>query len=299
MRVVVLGAAGQLGVDLVREALKRRHRVLALTKRDLDITDTRAVTARIGQLRPDAVLNAAAYNDVDRAEREHDRAMGVNAYGARNVAIASALVGAVLVHYSTDMVFRGDGNTPYTELDKPDPACKYGVSKLTGETIVRMCCPAHYVLRVAALFGPPGRFTRRGNFAETVLRRCREGASLRVVADRVVSPTFGPALAARSLDILETEPPRGIYHLAGGVAVSWHAFAVRLARAAGAPASAVTPIPAVEYPTVAPRPAYSALSNGRIEDVGIRPMPALDDSVRQYLERRSAERPDPLGALSL
>ncbi|MDE0102260.1 MAG: dTDP-4-dehydrorhamnose reductase [Bryobacterales bacterium] len=299
MRTAILGAGGQLGVDLAREACKRGHIVLALTRRQLDVTDGPAVLRRLRSFRPDAVFNAAAYNHVDQAEREPWAAKNVNALGVRNVADACAGACSVLIHYSTDLVFSGKATAPYSESDQPCPSSVYGKSKLAGERVARDRCPSHYVLRVAALFGPAGRFTRRGNFAEMVLAKCRKGQSLRIVRDRFVSPTFGPSLAVRSLDILQAEIPYGLYHLAGGEAVSWYDFAVKVARASGAPSGAVEAIVADEHRTAAPRPPYSALSNRRIESLGIRPMPRLDIAVRRYLNLRHTEVREPLAALGL
>lgn len=299
MRALVLGARGQLGVDLAREACRRGHDVQALTRSQLDITDAAAVESAIRAFRPGAVFNAAAYNQVDRAESEPWAAMAVNAAGVRNVALACRTAKAVLVHYSTDMVFAGDATSPYSEADPTGPKSAYGASKLAGERLARECCPSHYVLRAAAVYGPPGKFTRRGNFAELVLAKCRGGGGLGVVRDRYVSPTFGPALAARSLDAVEAGIPHGLYHLAGGEAVSWHAFAVEIAHASGAQGGVVRPIGADQYPAAAQRPRYAALSNRRIEVAGIRRMPALAEAVRLYVDRRAEEPRDPLADLSL
>ena len=299
MRTAILGAGGQLGVDLAREACKRGHIVLALTRRQLDVTDGPAVLRKLRSFRPDAVFNAAAYNHVDQAEREPWAAKSVNALGVRNVADACAGTCSVLIHYSTDMVFSGEATAPYSELDRPCPRSVYGKSKLAGEKAARDRCPSHYVLRVAAVFGPAARFTRRGNFAEMVLTNCAEGHSLRIVRDRFVSPTYGPSLAVRSFDLLQARVPYGLYHLAGGEAVTWYGFALKVARASGAPSGAVEAIVADEYPTAAPRPRYSALSNRRIESFGIRPMPTLDTAVHRYVNLRNTEVREPLAALGL
>ncbi len=199
MRTILFGAGGQLGVDLARLCRKRGHRLLALRRSQLDITDDSAIRQRIARHRPDCVINAAAYNQVDQAEGDIETALRVNALAVRNIAAACGEVGAVLVHYSTDYVFDGEKGSPYKETDDAAPQSVYGLSKLMGETFVEVHCPSHYVLRVAGVFGPPGRHTERGNFAEFVLRKCAEGAPLRIVDDQVATPTFGPALAARTL----------------------------------------------------------------------------------------------------
>ena len=289
MRTILFGAGGQLGVDLARLCRKRGHRLLALRRSQLDITDEPAIRQRIARHKPDCVINAAAYNQVDQAESDIDTALRVNALAVRNIAAACGEVGAVMVHYSTDYVFDGEKGSPYTETDVPAPQSVYGVSKLAGETFVQAHCPSHYVLRVAGVFGPPGRHTKRGNFAEFVLRKCADGAPLRIVDDQVATPTFGPALAARTLDAIERKIPFGLYHLAGGEPVSWYEFArkiVHLARCA----SDLEPIGRTRHQAKARRPRYSALSNAKVEATGIVRMPSLDDAIADYLTLRKRER---------
>ena len=288
--MILFGAGGQLGVDLARQCRKRGHTLVALRRSQVDITDETAVRQRIERHEPSCVINAAAYNRVDDAESDVGTAMRVNAIAVRGMAVACARAGAVLVHYSTDHVFDGDKESPYTETDIPAPRSVYGVSKLAGEMFARAFCPAHYVLRVAGVYGPPGRFTRRGNFAEFVLRHCSAAAPLRIVDDQFATPTFGTALAARSLDVIERKIPFGLYHLAGGEPVSWHGFARMIACSAHCSAE-LQPIGRAQYWAGAPRPRYAALSNAAIEAAGIEPMPGLEAAVAEYLTLRKRERP--------
>ena len=290
MRAILIGAGGQLGIDLARECRKRGHSVLALRRSQLDIADAARVQRRITRHRPDYVINAAAYNKVDQAESEPETAMRINGAAVRAVASACEQAGATMLHYSTDYVFSGSKKSPYTEDDLPAPQSVYGVSKLVGEMFVRSCCASHYVLRVGGVYGPPGRYTSHGNFPEWILRKCKEGAPLKIVEDHFATPTFGPALAARSLDILERRIPFGVYHLAGGEAVSWYDFARKILSAARCPVQ-LDPTNRHEYKTRAPRPLYAVLSNARIEAAGIAPMPGLDQCLREYLDLREQERP--------
>ena len=293
MRTILLGAGGQLGVDLARLCRKRGHTLLALPRSQLDITDEPATRRRIARHNPDCVINAAAYNEVDRAESDVRTAMRVNALAVRNIAVACAGAGAVLVHYSTDYVFSGEKGSPYRETDAPAPQSVYGVSKLAGETFAQAHCPAHYVLRVGGVFGPPGRHTKRGNFAEFVLRKGASGAPLRIVDDQIATPTFGPALAARTLDAIEREIPFGLYHLAGGEPVSWYEFARKIARLARC-AAELEPIDRTRYQGKAPRPRCAALSNAKVEAAGIAKMPSLDAAIAEYLTLRERERGEAL-----
>ena len=289
MRTILFGAGGQLGVDLARLCRKRGHTLLALARSQLDITDEAAIRQRIARHKPDCVINAAAYNQVDRAEGDIDTALRVNALAVRNIAAACGEVGAVMVHYSTDYVFDGEKGSPYTETDVPAPQSVYGVSKLAGETFAQAHCPSHYVLRVAGVFGPPGRHTKRGNFAEFVLRKCADGAPLRIVDDQVATPTFGPALAARTLDAIERKIPFGLYHLAGGEPVSWYEFARKIVHLAHC-ACDLEPIGRTLHQAKARRPRYSALSNAKVEATGLVSMPSLDDAIADYLALRKRER---------
>ena len=290
MRTILFGAGGQLGVDLARQCRKRGHTLLALRRSQFDIADESAIRQRIARHKPDCVINAAAYNRVDHAETDAGTAMRVNAIAVHSMAVACAEVGAVLVHYSTDHIFSGDKDSPYTELDAAAPQSVYGVSKLAGEMFARAFCPSHYVLRVAGVFGPPGRFTNRGNFAEFVLRKCAEGTPLRIVDDQFATPTFGTALASRSLDVIERQIPFGVYHLAGGEPVSWFEFARKIACLARCPAQ-LEQISRTQYQASARRPRYAALSNAAVESAGIAPMPSLDAAIADYLTLRKRERP--------
>ncbi len=283
--MIVIGAEGQLGHELVRESRNRGHRVRSWGRAQLDVTDAAAVGRRIGEERLDWVLNAAAYNDVDGAEESPGDAMAVNALGVRAVALACRAAGATLLHFSTDYVFGGRKAGVYSEADLPRPLSAYGVSKLAGECFARSALASHYVLRVAGVYGPAGRATRRGNFVEAVLRRCEAGRRLTVVADQFATPTFAPALARRSLAVLERGLPFGLYHLGGGERLSWHEFAARICSRLGRRCDmAAASLADSQRP--ASRPRDAALSNRLIHAAGIEPMPGVDECLRQYLELR-------------
>ena len=282
MRVILIGAGGQLGADLERECRRRGHEVHAWGRDRLDITDSGAVQRAIVPLQPDWVINAAAYNDVAGAEKRPEDALRANALGVRAIAQACDATCATLLHYSTDYVFSGDKRRPYAESDSPLPLSAYGVSKLAGELFARATVRSHYILRVAGVYGPSGRRTRRGNFVEAVLRQCAEGRPLRVVGDQFTTPTFGPAIASRSLDILERRTPFGLYHLGGGQTVSWHQFASRVCAHARPPVE-IAATALEDRSSGVRRPRHSALSNAKIEAAGIERMPSIDDCLREYL----------------
>ncbi|MDA1312618.1 MAG: dTDP-4-dehydrorhamnose reductase [Acidobacteria bacterium] len=290
MRAIILGAGGQLGYELVSDLSARGHEVVALGREQLDITNPDRVARGIKGHEPDWVINAAAYNKVDLAEKEPQVAMEVNGLAVRSLAAACGEANATFVHFSTDHVFDGTKTEPYTEADLPSPPSAYAVSKLAGEFYARIYCENLYLFRVAGVFGPAGRYTRHGNFPELILRKAREGSPLNVVEDFFVAPTYAPALAARVIDALEKKIPFGLYHIGGGVSISWYHWALKILDQTGLRAK-IQPTNHREYKTPARRPRYAGLSNAKIEAAGISPMPSLDDAVTEYLRRREKVQP--------
>ncbi len=285
MKALVLGARGQLGAELVRELAARGHQVAGLGRAELDITRADLVEQAIRLHRPQWLLNAAAYNQVDVAEKEPLAAMQANGLAVRHMAVCCRQRGVTLLHFSTDHVFDGAKTAPYTEADPPRPLSAYGVSKLAGEFYAQAYLDNCYIVRTAGVFGPAGRATNRGNFPELMLRLAAEGRPIRVVEDFFASPAYAPALAARSLDLLE-KAPGGLYHIGGGCEISWYAYALLILGEAGIRAE-VSPTNEKDYPTPARRPKYSVLSNAKMEAAGLEPMPALVEAVREYLKKRN------------
>ncbi len=249
MKVLVTGAGGQLGRAL-GPALAH-HEVVALDHASLDIADLAAVRGALGKHAPAVVVNAAAYNFVDQAEREPEAARRVNADGPRNLATAAAERGAAILHVSTDYVFDGEAARPYDERDAPNPLSAYGRSKLAGEEAVRQENPRHFVVRTAWVYAPVGR-----NFPNT-MRRLAEQGPVRVVDDQTGSPTFAPHLAL-GLSRLLASGGYGTYHMAGAGAATWHSFTVALFAALGIdrPVDRAT---TAEFPRPARRPRFAPL----------------------------------------
>jgi dTDP-4-dehydrorhamnose reductase len=284
-RAIVFGCAGQLGVELVREFRQRGYETVGWERGQVDITNAAAVENAIARFSPEVVLNAAAYNQVDVAESEPAAAFQVNALAVRNIALACRQSGARLVHYSTDYVFDGTAGRPYVETDPPHPLGAYAVSKLAGEYYARAYLDDVLIVRTSGVFGLGGLQTARGNFIELMLRLAREGKTIRVVEDHIGSPTYAPALAARTADLVE-RGITGIIHIGGGTPISWFDFA-RLIFAEAGLSPDLRPTNEREYRTPARRPRYSALSNERMESLGLAPMPPLETAVRSYLQLRS------------
>jgi dTDP-4-dehydrorhamnose reductase len=283
-RAVVFGAAGQLGVELVRELRVRQYQVNALDRAQVDITDAAAVESALAAYDAEVVFNAAAYNQVDVAEKEPQAAFQVNALAVRNLALACRQTDARLVHFSTDYVFDGAARHPYAEDDPTHPLGAYAVSKLAGELYAQAYLDRPLVVRTSGVFGPGGLATARGNFVELMLRLAGSGQPIRVVEDHVASPTFAPLLAARTIDLLE-RGQSGVFHVGGGTPISWFQFARAIFDAAGLEPMLLATNER-EYRTTARRPKYSALSNAKMERTGLEPMPPMKTMLERYFAER-------------
>jgi dTDP-4-dehydrorhamnose reductase len=283
-KVIVFGGGGQLGVELCREFEQRDWTVVRFDRQALDIADAAGVEEAVAKADAQVVVNAAAYNQVDIAEKEPLAAYQTNALAVRNLAMACRQADARLVHYSTDYVFDGAKGSPYVETDPPHPLGAYAVSKLAGELYAQAYLTHPLIIRTSGVFGPAGMFTPRGNFVEVMLRMAKANHPIRVVHDHVASPTYAPAMAARTVEMVDKKL-RGIYHLGGGEAISWYDYAKLIFELAGLPAS-VQATDEREYRTAARRPKFSALSNAKLEAAGIAPMPKFRDAVSSYLAAR-------------
>jgi dTDP-4-dehydrorhamnose reductase len=284
-KVIVFGGGGQLGVELCREFERRRWIVVRFDRQALDIADPVRVEEAVAKSDAQVVINAAAYNQVDIAEKEPLTAYQTNALAVRNLAMACRQTDARFVHYSTDYVFDGAKGSPYVESDQTHPLGAYAVSKLAGELYAQAYLADPLIIRTSGVFGPGGMFTPRGNFVEVMLRMAKANHPIRVVHDHVASPTYAPAMAARTFEMVEKNL-RGLYHLGGGEAVSWYDYAKLIFELAGlSPALQATD--EREYRTAARRPKFSALSNAKLEAAGIAPMPKFRDAVSDYLEARN------------
>ncbi len=257
MRVMVTGAGGMTGTEVVRAANERGWDCIALTRADLDITDAAAVESVVAAERPDVVINTAAYTAVDAAENEPAEAMAINCEGAGHVARATSRSGAVIIHISTDYVFDGALRRPYLPDDAPAPINVYGASKLAGEIAVRSESPRHVIVRTSWLFSHAGR-----NFVRTMLRAASGSAELKVVDDQRGRPTSSADLA-EALMTVAAEAVRdpslaGTFHFANSGSATWYDFAKAIFELKEMPAR-VRPIPTTEFRTAARRPAWSVL----------------------------------------
>jgi dTDP-4-dehydrorhamnose reductase len=283
MKYAILGAAGQLGRDLCPRLGGEVH---PLTRAQADLTRPETLHATLTALRPDVVINCAAYNFVDKAETEPEAAFAVNAWGVRALAALCRELDCVLAHFSTDYVFGLDEarRAPYAEADAPGPVSVYGLSKLAGEYLVRALCPKHFVLRTCGLYGVWGSGGKGGNFVETMLRLAGQGKPLRVVADQVCTPSYTVDVAAATAALVQTNH-YGLYHLTNAGSCSWHEFAQTIFELEGVPAN-LSAITSREYGAPARRPAYSVLAVPAFEALGLPLLRPWRAALAAYLKER-------------
>src|SRR6266851_8249285 len=281
MRIAIVGARGQLGAAVVDEC-RAAHEVLAFSHADLDVTDDRAVAAAMDRARPEAIINCAAYNDVDGAEDHPLPALALNVFAVRALARAAENHGAVLVHYSTDFVFDGFNVVPYTENDRPNPRGVYAASKLLGEWFATDA-PRPFVLRVESLFGrAPDGNPAKGSVA-SIVNAIRAGREVRAFADRTVSPTYVIDGARATRELLESSAPSGLYHCVNSGCCTWLDLAREAARILGVEARLI-PVKTADVKFRAERPQYCALSNEKLRSAGVT-MPDWRDALARYLRQ--------------
>jgi dTDP-4-dehydrorhamnose reductase len=283
MKVIVIGANGQLGSDLCRVLSAQAVTVTPFVHRELDVTDAERVETTIGSIRPDVVISTAAFHKVDECEKQPVPSFAVNAIGPWNLARACARNNAVLVHFSTDYVFDGNQRQPYSEQDLARPLSVYGVSKLAGECMISFNCPRHFTVRTCGLYGIAGSAGKGGNFVETMLKKAAEGAPLRVVNDQILTPTFTGDLAEAVSQLIRTDA-YGLYHMTAEGECSWYEFARAIFELSGLKVD-LKPVSTAEFYSPVRRPAYSVLSKAKLAGLGLR-MPHWKEGLERYLAVR-------------
>jgi dTDP-4-dehydrorhamnose reductase len=281
MRVLVFGAGGQLGRELIA-LCGDASEVIGLTRARCDVAEDGAAAAALREYRPDAVINCAAWTNVDAAETQRDEAFSANAHGPLLLAQACVASGALLCHVSTDYVFDGTATSPIAEDAPTSPLGVYGESKLAGEEAIRATAPRHQVVRTSWLYGQDGP-----NFVLTMLRLGAERAELRVVADQHGAPTWTGHLAPGLLRLVEDGTP-GTYHLTNSGETTWCDFARCIMRGAGLGAR-VEQTTTAEYGAPAPRPSYSVLDNRAWRALGMAPLPSWEEGLHAYLHERGVD----------
>lgn len=277
MKVLVTGAKGQLGHDVVKELESRGLEAVGVGSAEMDIRDRDKVEAVITGTAPDAVIHCAAYTAVDAAEDDQEACRLVNAQGTRNIALACKKLDLKMLYVSTDYVFSGTGERPWEPEDDCSPQSVYGRTKREGELAVEELLDKYFIVRIAWIFGANG-----GNFVKTMLKLGETHDTLRVVDDQYGSPTYTCDLAKLLVDMVQTEK-YGIYHATNEGICSWYEFACAIFKEAGLPVK-VLPVTTAEYGAKAPRPQNSRLSKEKLTESGFDRLPPWQDALCRYLQ---------------
>jgi len=280
LKILITGAKGMLSSDLVK-VLSTEHEITGLSHQELDVTNKRDVDICINDNKPDVVIHAASYTDVDGCESNRELAFQVNADGAKNVALVCRETGSAMVYVSTDYVFDGEKSSPYIEEDKPNPINVYGKSKLAGENHVKSILDRYYIVRTSWLFGKNGK-----NFVKTILRLSQEKNKLKVVNDQIGSPTYTLDLA-RAIKVLLNKPSFGYYHVSNQGSCSWYDFAREILKQNGFNDVKVTPISTEEFKRTANRPKYSVLNCQKFMDEFGYNLRNWQDGLKDYLAEKN------------
>jgi dTDP-4-dehydrorhamnose reductase len=277
MKVVVTGAAGQLGKDVVLELVRKNHQAFGANRQQLDITNEADVQAFIRDVKPDVILHCAAYTNVDAAEENEQVAYQINGVGTEYLAKAAKLVGAKMLYISTDYVFDGTATEPYNVDHPTKPIGAYGRTKLAGEEFLQKNLEQFFIVRTAWVFGVYGQ-----NFVKTMLRLGKERGEVGVVHDQVGSPTYTVDLARFMVELMETDK-YGIYHATNSGVCSWYEFAVEIFKQAGLNVL-VNPLTSDQFPRPAARPKYSVLGKEKIKEQGLTPLRDWKEALAAYLD---------------
>ncbi len=281
MKIMVIGADGQLGTDLC-QAIPQAEQI-PLTIKDIDVTDREQVASVIAKYRPETVINTSGYHRVDDCEDHELPAFAVNAVGAKYLADACRESGAALVHLSTDYVFDGTKPTPYEETDAPNPRSIYGISKVAGESAIRYRLEKYYIVRSSGLYGLAGCLGKGGgNFVENMIKRAAAQPELAVVTDETVSPTYTADLAAKIYQLVGTGR-YGLYHIVNHGECSWYDFTAKIFELLGRPVK-LKKIRSADFQSRALRPHYSVLKNGGLQRLGLDDLRPWPEALRAYLQ---------------
>ena len=282
MKILLLGALGQLGTDF-RKVL-REHEIIGVDVEEVDVRAPSQVVSLVQCHSPNLVINCTAYNRVDEAEDNPEAAFAVNTHAVRHIAMACRTADVPMVHFSTDYVFDGPVRRPLSELDLPCPRSVYGVSKLSGEHILRSAWPKHYIVRTCGLYGYAGSREKGTNFVESILRAAQSGKPLRVIDDQVCTPTNTMDLAF-AVKRLIGSGAYGLYHLTNDGSCTWYEFAAAILEIAGI-RSDLEPVASSAFDAKAKRPDYSVLDNQGFRSIGLDDLRHWREALADYVHHR-------------
>lgn len=286
MKIALIGSNGQIGTDIYRYFTKKEEEVIGLTQDEIDVCYPKECKNVLFSIKPDIVINTAAFHVVDLCEDEAGSAFKVNVEGVKNLCNVCIELDIPLIHFSTDFVFGADEKRtiPYTENDCPGPISMYGVSKLAGELVLKYMLKKYYLLRVCGLYGYAGSLGKGSNFVELMLKLAKEGRDIRVVNDQITTPTSTKDVTAKLYELIKTEK-YGTYHMTNTGQCTWYEFAVEIFKLSGL-TPRIIPISSTEFAAKAKRPNYSVLDNLMLRTAGLQDLRHWKEALKDYIDNR-------------
>jgi dTDP-4-dehydrorhamnose reductase len=285
LKIALIGSDGQLGTDIYKYFKDKNADITGLTISDIDVCDKNICNDVLFRIKPNLIINTAAFHQVDVCEDEVAKAFEVNVAGLKNLAEIALSIDAALMHFSTDFVFGGyDKSTPFTENDCPAPVSVYSISKLAGEFVLRYMMKKYYLLRVCGLYGHSGSLGKGYNFVELMIRLANEGKDIKVVDDQVLTPTSTKDIAEKLYELIQTEK-YGLYHMTNSGSCSWYEFACEIFKQAGL-APNISPTTSESFGSKAKRPAYSVLDNKNLRAAGFTDLRPWKEALADYIKER-------------
>lgn len=281
MKILLIGANGQLGNDLIKTI--PADVLIPLTHKDIEILDFAQTEEIIKKYQPNIIINTSAYHKVDECETNEKKSLEINAIAVKNLALICKKIDAALVHFSTDYVFglNKDRKIPYSEIDNPGPLNAYGVSKLAGEYFIQYVNPKYFIIRTCGLYGSAGSSGKGGNFVETMMRLGKEKNEVKVVNDQILTPTYTKDLAKNVWALIQTDH-YGLYHMTSEGYCSWYEFAAEIFALTNNKVKC-TAVSSSVFPTPATRPGYSVLENNNLNKIKLNNMRNWQEALKDYL----------------
>lgn len=285
LKIALIGSDGQLGTDIYKYFTNKGMDITGLTISDIDVCDKNLCSDVLLRIKPELVINTAAFHQVDLCEDEVGKAFEVNVAGLKNLAEICLSLDAALMHFSTDFVFGGyESATPFTEDDCPAPVSVYGISKLAGEYLLKYMMKKYYLLRVCGLYGHAGSLGKGYNFVELMIRLASEGKDIKVVDDQVLTPTSTKDITAKLYELIRTGK-YGLYHMTNSGSCSWYEFACEIFKQSGLSPN-ISPTTSDAFASKAKRPAYSVLDNKNLRAAGLADLRPWKESLADYIKER-------------
>jgi dTDP-4-dehydrorhamnose reductase len=285
LKIALIGADGQLGTDIYKYFSEKGLDISGLTQKEIEVCDMNICNDVLAKIKPELIINTAAFHKVDDCEDEVSTTFAVNVEGVKNLAKVCLEIDAALMHFSTDFVFGGyTKDTPFTEEDCPRPISIYGISKLAGEYVIQYMLKKYYIIRVCGLYGYAGSLGKGSNFVELMIKLAKEGRDIKVVNDQVLTPTSTKDVTEKLYELIKTGK-YGLYHMTNTGSCSWYEFACEIFRLTGLSPN-ISPTTSEAFSAKARRPAYSVLDNAHLRAIGLDDMRHWKESLKDYIEHR-------------